>query len=339
MKIKPEQLKSTLSKQLSSLYFIFGPEPLLVDQSLSEVRSAAKTQGYGDKISFEIDGNFDWNQIIAEISSVSLFSPKRIIECRLKTGKLGVKGSKALSDIAASLPSDILFVISADKIDMAQQKSKWFKTLEKFGCIIQHWEIQNDHLVGWIVNHMSALGLESNPEIAKNIAFCTEGNLLAAMQEIEKLKIAYPDGKINVDDYLNQIAQQSKYSIYGLIDSALSGNAEQVLKIYESLIDDNAMPIQLSSSLYREINAIIEMSIELQQQQKVDVVLQKHRVWNKRKPIITHALKNHSYQSLQKILLLLGRIDRSIKGMDNLNVIDELRILLLNLAGKTPWAR
>ena len=338
MKIKPEQLKSTLSKQLSSLYFIFGPEPLLVDQSLTQVRSAAKAQGYGDKISFEIDGNFDWDQIVAEISSVSLFSPKRFIECRLKTGKLGVKGSKALSDIAASLPSDVLLVISADKIDMAQQKSKWFKTLEKFGVIIQHWEIQNDHLVGWIVNHMSALGLDSNPEIAKNIAFCTEGNLLAAMQEIEKLKIAYPDGKINVDDYLNQITQQSKYSIYGLIDSALSGNADQVLKIYDSLIDDSAMPIQLSSSLYREIKTIIEMSIELQQQ-SVDVVLQKHRGWNKRKPIITHALKNHSYQSLQKILLLLGRIDRSINGMANLNVINELRILLLNLAGKTPWAQ
>jgi DNA polymerase-3 subunit delta len=40
---------------------------------------------------------------------------------------------------------------------------------------------------------------------------------------------------------------------------------------------------------------------------------------------------------LQKILLLLGRIDRSIKGMDNLNVIDELRTLLLTLAGKTQW--
>lgn len=338
MKIKPEQLKSTLSKPLSSLYFIFGPEPLLVDQSLTQVRSAAKAQGYGDKISFEIDGNFDWDQIVAEISSISLFSPKRLIECRLKTGKLGVKGSKALSGISTSLPSDVLLVISADKIDMAQQKSKWFKTLEKFGVIIQHWEIQNDHLVGWIVNHMSALGLDSNQEIAKNIAFCTEGNLLAAMQEIEKLKIAYPDGKINLDDYLIQIAQQSKYSIYGLIDTALSGNADQVLKIYDSLTNDSAMPIQLSSSLYREIKTIIEMSIELQQQ-TIDVVLQKHRVWNKRKPIITHALKNHSYQSLQKILLLLGRIDRSIKGMDNLNVIDELRILLLNLAGKAPWAQ
>jgi DNA polymerase-3 subunit delta len=151
--------------------------------------------------------------------------------------------------------------------------------------------------------------------------------------------MAYPNGKIDTKEYLDQINQQSKYTIYGLIDAALSGDGNQVLKIYETLLDDTAMPIQLSNSLYREINAIINMSIELQQVKHVDSVLQSHRIWNKRKPIVASILKRHSYQRLQKLLLSLGRIDRSIKGMDNLNVIDELRTLLLNLAGKTPWAQ
>jgi DNA polymerase III, delta subunit (EC 2.7.7.7) len=125
-----------------------------------------------------------------------------------------------------------------------------------------------DHLVGWIANHMVTLGLESNREIAQGIAFCTEGNLLASMQEIQKLKMAYPNGKIDTQEYLDQINQQSKYTIYGLIDAALLGDGNQVLKIYETLIDDTAMPIQLSNSLYREINTIINMSIELQQVNK-----------------------------------------------------------------------
>ena len=99
------------------------------------------------------------------------------------------------------------------------------------------------------------------------------------------------------------------------------------------------MPIQLSNSLYREIKSIIDMSIELQQAKDVNSVLQKHRVWKKRIPIITNVLKRHPYQRLQKLLLLLGRIDRSIKGVDNLNVINELRTLLLNLAGKTQWTQ
>ena len=95
----------------------------------------------------------------------------------------------------------------------------------------------------------------------------------------------------------------------------------------------------LISSLYREIKALIVMSIELKQNQPIDVILNNHRIWQKRKPLITNALKVHSYQQLQKLLLTLGRIDRSLKGMDNLNVYDELRSILITLSGNIQWIR
>jgi DNA polymerase-3 subunit delta len=338
MRIKPESLNSQLANKLESLYFVFGAEALLIQQSLYKILSTAKQKGFNEKISFEINAKFDWGLITAEIANTSLFSPKRIIECKLTTGKIGIKGSKALSTLASNIPTDILLVISTGKLDLAQQKSKWFKTLEQFGGVIQHWEIANDHLVGWISNHMQEIGLASNKEVAQSIASYTEGNLLASMQEIQKLKMAYPDGNINTQEFLDQAQEQSKYTIYGLIDSALFGDVIQVNKIYHTLLNDNAMPIQLSSSLYKEIKSIIDMSIAMRKN-NINTVLQNHRVWNKRKPVITNILKRYPYQHLQKILLLLGRIDRSIKGMDNLNVIDELHSLLLNLAGKNQWSQ
>ncbi|MBA5248914.1 MAG: DNA polymerase III subunit delta [Gammaproteobacteria bacterium] len=338
MRIRPEQLASNLARELSALYFVFGPEQLLVEQSLAHIRNTAKAQGFDDRVSFEVDGKFDWGVVTAALLDVSLFSPKRIIECRLKTGKIGVKGSKALTKIASNLPADILLIVSTGKLDFAQQKAKWFKTLDANGVIVQVWEVQRDHLIGWVANHMQAEGLAANPKIAEGIAYFTEGNLLASMQEIQKLKMAYPDGNnIDADEYLQQLNQQSHYTVYNLVDSALSGNSEQVLKIYATMIDDTAMPIILSSTLYREISAIIAMSIELQQVKQVESVMESHRVWKNRKPIIGNVLRRLSYQRLQKMLLLLGRIDRSIKGMDNLNVINELRVLLLTLSGETPW--
>lgn len=339
MRIKPETLNSQLASNLEPLYFVFGAEPLLIEQSLDNIISIAKKAGFNEKTSFEIDGNFDWNLVTAEIANTSLFSPQRIIECKLKTGKIGVKGSKALSALASNIPSDILLLISTAKLDLAQQKSKWFKTLEKYGGVVQHWEISSSHLVGWISNHMESIGLKTNQEVAQSIAFFTEGNLLASMQEIQKLKMTYPDGNINTQEFLDQAQEQSKYTVYGLIDAALLGDATQVNKIYNTLLNDAAMPILLSSALYREIKSIIDMSIEMHQNNDINAILQSHRVWNKRKPIIANALKRHTYQRLQKLLLLLGRIDRSIKGMDNLNVIDELHALLLNLAGRNQWAQ
>jgi DNA polymerase-3 subunit delta len=339
MKIKAQQLNVHLANKLDAIYFVFGAEILLIEQSLAQINKTAKQVGFDEKVSFEIDANFDWDQIFGAISAASLFSPKRIIKCQLKTGKIGIKGAKALSKIASTLPDDILLIVSTGKLDMAQQKSKWFKTLEQLGSVVQHFEVQSNYLLGWIANHMAELGLEANTEIAQSIAFCTEGNLTASMQEIQKLKMAYPNGKINTQEYLEQVNQQSKYTVYGLIDAALFGNINQVNKIYQTLISDMAMPIQLSSSLYREIKSVIEMSVELRQVKDINIVLQNHRVWNKRKPIITNALKRHPYQRLQKLLLSLGRIDRSIKGMDNLNVIDELHTLLLGLAGETQWTQ
>lgn len=337
MKIKPEQLNSTLAKQLGSLYFVFGSEFLLVEQSLTHIKNTAKAQGFDDKVSFEIDANFDWNIINTELASTALFSPKRIIECRLKTGKIGVKGSKELSKIATDLPSDILLIVSTGKLDFAQQKSKWFKTLEKNGDIIQVWEMQRNNLVGWITSQMRELGLLNSPKIAQTIACQTEGNLLSTLQEIQKLKIAYPDGRINEQEYIQQLSQQSVYTVYNLIHCALAGDSDQVLKIYTAMISDKTMPIYLNNALYRELSLMINMSIELQQVKQIDLVMNNHKVWSSKKTVIRNALTQHSYAQLQKLLLSLGRIERSIKGLDTLNVIDELRILLLNLSGKTPW--
>ena len=334
MNIKPEQLQNSLSNQLASTYFAFGAEILLVEQSLSMIKGIARENGFKERFRFDIDGNFSWDSIISLISSPSLFAEKRIIECMLTTGKIGVKGSKALTEILETLPDDILLIISSGKLEMAQQKSKWFKTLDKKGIIIQHWEVQSNQLVGWITRNMSQLGLDSNIEVANAIAYCTEGNLLASMQEIQKLKIAYPDGKINLREYLNQIDQQSQYSVFGMIDSALQGDTDKVNKVFNSLVDDSTPPVILVSSLYREIKNLVNMSIELKTNQTIESILNNHRVWQKRKPLISNALKKHSYQKLQKLLLRLGRIDRSLKGMDNLDVYDELQNVVIALSGK-----
>ena len=334
MNIKPEQLQNHLSNQPASLYFAFGSEILLVEQSLTTIKDAAKKLGFNERFRFDIDGNFSWDAIFNLISSPSLFADKRIIECRLTTGKIGVKGSKALSELTENLPDDIMLIISSGKLDMAQQKSKWFKALDKKGVIIQHWEVQSEQLVGWIVNHMSQLGLSSNNEVANAIAYCTEGNLLATMQEIQKLQIAYPDGNIDLNEYLSQIDQQSQYTVFGMIDAALKGDTDKVNKIFSSLVDDSTPPVILISSLYREIKNLVTMSIELKTNQTIDTILSNHRVWQKRKPLISFALKTHSYQQLQKLLLALGRIDRSLKGMDNLNVYDELQAVVITLSGK-----
>ena len=127
MNIKPEQLSNNLASGIKPIYFVFGAEILLVEQSLTLIKDFAKEQGFSERTRFDIDGNFSWDAIFGLIASPSLFAEKRIIECRLTTGKIGIKGSKALTELTEILPDDILLIISTGKLDIAQQKSKWFK--------------------------------------------------------------------------------------------------------------------------------------------------------------------------------------------------------------------
>jgi len=46
MNIKPERLQKSLSEQLTSIYFVFGAEILLVEQSLSLIKATAKENGF-----------------------------------------------------------------------------------------------------------------------------------------------------------------------------------------------------------------------------------------------------------------------------------------------------
>jgi len=63
MNIKPEQLNNSLSDQLASLYFAFGAEILLVEQSLSLIKDAAKNRALAN----------DSGLILMEISHGTVF--------------------------------------------------------------------------------------------------------------------------------------------------------------------------------------------------------------------------------------------------------------------------
>ena len=99
MKIKAEQLQSHLQKQLLPVYVVSGEEPLLAQESADAVRIAARAAGFTERELFHVEGNYDWNQLINESNSLSLFADKKILEIRIANGKPGDKGSKALCEI------------------------------------------------------------------------------------------------------------------------------------------------------------------------------------------------------------------------------------------------
>ena len=99
MKIRPEQFKNHLHKDLLPAYMISGDEPLLAQESADALRLAARQQGFLGRDVFYSDGKFDWDQLHNEANALSLFSEKKIIEINISNGKPGDKGSKAICEL------------------------------------------------------------------------------------------------------------------------------------------------------------------------------------------------------------------------------------------------
>ena len=233
MKLSPAQLGKHLQGTLAPIYVVCGDEHLLCQEACDAIRAATRAQGFSERQVFHVETGFDWGQLIEAGASLSLFAEKRLIELRIPNGKPGDKGAAALLDYLARPAEDTVLLISLPKLDGSTQKTKWAKALidGKDVQFLQIWPVDAAQLPQWIRQRLAQAGLSADQEAVELIAARVEGNLLAAAQEIEKLKLLADAGQISADTVQAAVADSARYDVFGLIDAALHGQAAHALHV------------------------------------------------------------------------------------------------------------
>ncbi len=334
--LRADQLGGHLGKELAPVYFIHGDETLLVDECADAVRAATRKQGYSDRQVFTVESGFDWQSLSAAGDSLSLFSERRVLELRLPTGKPGKEGAKVLSEYAARPPEDTLLLIISAKLEPAARKSKWVQALDKAGVSVALWPVDAAQLPAWIERRMRAHDMQPSRDALRLIAERVEGNLLAAAQEIEKLYLLNGPGALELETVTELVTDSARYDIFGLVDAALAGDALHVQRILAGLHSEGVEPVLVLWALSREIRALTGMARELQGGTALARVLASRRVWDKRKPLISGALKRIRGRQWWAMLQRCAYLDRVIKGRAPGSAWDELLQLALRLAGVAP---
>ena len=334
MKIPFQQLEKQLNNQLSSVYFVSGDEPFQVDEACRLIRGAAQRQGYSERQIFHVDRSFDWNSLAAESNNLSLFSEKKLIELRIPTAKPGREGTKALQEYTESIPEDTILLISAGKLDASQTKSKWVKSLEQAGVLIQIWPIEIARLPQWIQHRLSLRGLDAPADAIKILADRIEGNLLAADQEFEKLVLLYGEGTLTTEQIQSAVSDSARYDIFSFADAALSGDPERVAKLVFGLKAEGVEPVLMLWSLQREIRSLCRIQEEMFNGSNLNGAMATQRVWDKRKPLISQAIQRGSLTRSRKWLQHCQQLDCIIKGQRAGKAWDELLELSLEVAGQ-----
>ncbi len=313
MQVKPQQLAAALLKTLAPVYFISGDEPQQLGELADAIRKSAKGQDFTSREIFFADKLFDWKQLNISADTLSIFADKKIIDLRLPSGTPGAEGAKALTAYCQHLPEDTLLLISAGKITKDAQKSSWFQAIDKVGCVIQVWPLTGQDLMRWIQDRLQQRGITTEPGAVKILADRVEGNLLAAAQEIEKLYVLYGAGKLNTQQIIDVVADSSRYDVFKLVESALSRQADKVLKILSSLKAKGVAPAIVLWALTREARILISYKAAQGQGEK-ELILKKNGIWGERKQLLDSSVKRLAHTELNNALVLGAKADRQIKG-------------------------
>ena len=335
MRVYPEKLAGQLQQQLLPVYLISGDEPLLVQECCDQVRRAARNAGCTDREVIDASApGFKWDEIIAGAAAMSLFADRKLVELRIPSGKPGAEGSKALQEyLQVSDGSEDILLIIAGKIDKQSTNSKWYKALDAAGATVQVWPVDAKDLPRWLQQRVSAAGMAIDNEALQLLCDRVEGNLLAAVQEVEKLKLLAEGGQITAATVTASVSNNARYNLFDMTDNALKGNAAGSLKMLHGLRGEGTEPAVALWALLREIRTLYQAQQAVDAGQNPQQALSTLRVWKNRMSLMQGALGRHSRNSLNSLLEQATAVDGSIKGFAGGKPWDNLESLILDLAG------
>jgi DNA polymerase-3 subunit delta len=334
LKLPADKLAGSLDRDLAPLYLVSGDEPLLVQESCDLIRSKLRDSGYSERDLFHVEGSFDWEQVLFSANSMSLFAEQKILEIRMPSGKPGDKGAAALKDYIEHMPDDTVMLLVLPRLDASTQKTKWFKALESAGVFVQVWPVSLGQMPRWLSGRFSRAGLKAEREAVEALIDRIEGNLLAAIQEIERLKLLSSDGTIRLKDIVEGVADSSRYDLFAFIDAAVEQDATRTLKIAQGLRMEGAEILYVTAMLAREVRSLSAMAAKIESGQSVDSAIQAGRVWQKRKPMVQRCLRVHRLSDFLDMEKRIAEVDKMVKGLAQGDPWNTLTGIALSLAGR-----
>ena len=235
MQIRPRDLERNLADGLKSVYLVSGEETLLVEEGCAAIVQAAVARGFTERKIIDEGNATDWEAVLAETANRSLFAEQRIIDLRVPPRGFDRKASDALRRYVADPFDDVLLLIRTGRLEARQRSAAWFKAVDAAGAVILVWPLAARELPGWLTHRGRAHGIELTRDAIALLADRVEGNLLAAAQEIEKLKLAGVKSPVDAETLRAAVDDASHFNTFELIDAAFDGNARRVRKMVRVL--------------------------------------------------------------------------------------------------------
>ena len=332
MPLTPEQLEAGLARRLAPAYLIAGDESLLVQEAADAVRRAARAAGFGDREVHNVERGFDWAAFEDSVSSMSLFSDRRLIELRLPTAKAAEAGTEVLARILGNPADDVVLMAIAPKVDK-RRMPKWASAFASAGELVEAWPVPLERLPRWVEGRMRRAGLVPDQDAVRLLVERCEGNLLAAHQEIEKLRLLHGQGEVDAEGVRSAVSDSARYDVFKLADAATGGDLPRAVRILAGLRSEGVEPVLVLWSLAKDVRSAAQVRWLMDNGSHQQAAMGQARVWSNRVGFMARAVARHDGQALRALTRMAAGADRVIKGSERGDPWQSLADLVVAFAG------
>lgn len=312
--ISPTALARELSQQvqnagLAPIWLITGSDDFLKIEALDALRHAARSLGFRDRESIEVNDRTDASIIRMARESFGLFATKKIVELRVTSGKMSAKVGELLVETLRDPIEDIVTIVLLPEIDFRTEKTKYWLALSALGIRCDCAPLTRASLQKWIVEHLAQQNQKATPEALEFFVDHTEGNAFAAKQEVEKLALLFPAGRLDLRAIKTVVYDVAHFEVDSLFHAIAYGEKEKIANIISHL---EAQNIELPK-IIGYFTYFVRSAIKLRQAYEETGRMYAKGVFSTAR--LKAVSQSCSMRKLQNTLGVLSDLDRIIKGV------------------------
>ena len=325
MKLTSDSLAPQLAQRLLPAYLVSGDEPLLAGEAADAIRARARAAGFSEREVHFIERAGDWEDVRGSAANLSLFGARRVLEMRLTSGKPGVAGNAALVSLLEAPAPDTLFLLLAPRLDRDAQSADWVRAVEAHGAWVQVWPVDSTRLLGWLKARARSLGLEASEEALELLAARTEGNLLAAHQELAQLALLNAGPQMSAAAVQASVADSARFDVFQLAEAVLAGETTRALRMLAGLRAEGTEATLVLWALTKALRDV--WTAQAGEGGRAPA-------WQRQSAALAKAVRRAPRLCFGDLVQRAGRADRMIKGRLTGNAWDEMALLAVALSAK-----
>ncbi len=319
MEIDASRLSSSLrTGDLAPLYYLAGTEILLIQESAQSIIGAASNVGFEEVVRAEAGSAKDWNSILVDAASPSLFAERRVFDIAMTTNTLDKESSARVNAYLGEPDPNAILIVRGKTFTYQHRSAAWFKSLVAKAVVVVAEPLSGHKFVRWLAERAKTCQLHLTDEAIEELANLTDGNHLAAHQELEKLSLIFLNSKEEIGiDSLTKINWSTGHT-FGLIDWAAQGNSRMVGKSLKAVMRDGTDPLSVIGLLSMQLRRMHAFALgeQLRLPRRLQV-----------------ASRRIGLETLEELLIECSHIDSQRKGILTGDPWQSVEGLLLVMSG------